>query len=46
MTRPSAPKVSDELAAAEVVDSDGSSRPLSTLWRTRPALILWVRHFG
>ena len=39
-------RVSDELAAAEVVDSDGSSRPLASLWRTRPALILWVRHFG
>jgi hypothetical protein len=35
-----------ELAAAEVVDSDGRSRPLASLWQTRPALILWVRHFG
>jgi hypothetical protein len=39
-------RASAELAAAEVVDSDGSSRPLASLWRARPALILWVRHFG
>ena len=39
-------RVSDELAAAAVVDTDGTSRPLATLWQKRPALILWVRHFG
>jgi hypothetical protein len=39
-------RVSAELAAAEVVDSDGTSRPLASLWQQRPALILWVRHFG
>lgn len=39
-------RVSDELAAAEVVDTDGRAHPLSSLWQARPALILWVRHFG
>ena len=39
-------RASAELAAATVVDTDGVSRPLATLWQTRPALILWVRHFG
>jgi hypothetical protein len=39
-------RVDDELARAEVVDTDGKSRPLAELWRLRPALILWVRHFG
>jgi hypothetical protein len=34
------------LANAEVVDTDEKPRPLSALWRDRPALILWVRHFG
>ena len=39
-------RVSDELATAEVVDTAGRARPLASLWRNRPALILWVRHFG
>ncbi len=39
-------RASAELAGAPVVDTDGASRPLGELWRTRPALILWVRHFG
>jgi hypothetical protein len=38
--------VSDELATAEVVGTDGRARPLASLWHERPALILWVRHFG
>jgi hypothetical protein len=39
-------RASAELAGAAVVDTDGKSRPLGELWRTEPALILWVRHFG
>jgi hypothetical protein len=39
-------RVADALAAAEVVATDGASRPLASLWQQRPALILWVRHFG
>jgi hypothetical protein len=39
-------RASPELAAAEVVDTDGAARPLGELWKTRPALLLWVRHFG
>ncbi|HEY2745334.1 MAG TPA: hypothetical protein VGL86_11945 [Polyangia bacterium] len=39
-------RASEELAGAAVVDTDESSRPLGELWRDRPALILWVRHFG
>ena len=38
--------VSSELGAAEVRAPDGSARPLHTLWQERPALIVWVRHFG
>jgi len=39
-------RASPALAAAEVVDTDGRARPLGELWRERPALVLWVRHFG
>jgi hypothetical protein len=35
-----------ELKNAFVVDTDGKTRTLGELWRDRPALILWVRHFG
>ncbi len=39
-------RVPETLAAAELVDTDGHARPAATLWQTRPALLLWVRHFG
>ncbi len=39
-------RVSDELARVEVRDTDGAPRALGELWRDRPALVLWVRHFG
>jgi hypothetical protein len=38
--------ISDELANAEVRDVEGRPQLLRGLWRERPALILWVRHFG
>lgn len=39
-------RVSDELAAVELRDSDDRPRLVRELWRDRPALVLWVRHFG
>ena len=39
-------RASDELAAATVVDTDGNAHALGELWRARPALLMWVRHFG
>jgi hypothetical protein len=39
-------RASDELAGAELRDTDDRSRALGELWRERPALLLWVRHFG
>jgi hypothetical protein len=39
-------RVSDELARVEVRDTDDAPRALRELWRDRPALVLWVRHFG
>ena len=41
-----ATRASDELAAAELRDTDDRTRALGELWRDRPALVLWVRHFG
>jgi hypothetical protein len=39
-------RVSEALGAAVVRDTDGHARPLGELWSARPAVILWVRHFG
>lgn len=39
-------RVSDELAAAELRDTDGRAFPARELWQKSPALVLWVRHFG
>jgi hypothetical protein len=37
---------SDALGALEVRDGDGRPQRLGDLWRERPVLLLWVRHFG
>lgn len=34
------------LAAAEVRDPEGASRPLGHAWRQRPAVLVFIRHFG
>jgi hypothetical protein len=39
-------KVSSELAQAEVVDLDGNHHRLDELWAKRPAVLIFVRHFG
>jgi peroxiredoxin len=36
----------ETLAAVAVLDPDGESRRLGELWRERPAVIVWLRHFG
>ena len=38
--------VTDELADARVKDLDGNEHRLGDLWKQRPALLLFVRHFG
>jgi hypothetical protein len=38
-------KVTNDLADAQVRDGDKTLR-LGDLWRSRPVLLLWVRHFG
>ena len=39
-------RVPDELASAELRDADGRAFAARELWQKRPALLLWVRHFG
>jgi hypothetical protein len=34
------------LAAAEIVDENGGTHTVGELWRERPAVLLFVRHFG
>lgn len=39
-------KVSRELIEAEVLDLEGKPRRVGTLWAERPAVIVWLRHYG
>jgi AhpC/TSA antioxidant enzyme len=39
-------RVSDELAAIEVLDREGHGSALGLRWRDRPALLVFLRHFG
>ena len=39
-------KVDPALADAEVKDVDGRPVRLGSLWADRPAVVIWVRHFG
>ncbi|HEY8756000.1 MAG TPA: peroxiredoxin-like family protein [Candidatus Dormibacteraeota bacterium] len=34
------------LSAATVLDPDGASVRLGSLWEDRPAVVVWLRHFG
>ncbi|CAN5710196.1 hypothetical protein BH11MYX3_BH11MYX3_20130 [soil metagenome] len=36
----------DDLAKMTVLDAAGESVVLGTLWRDRPAVLVFVRHFG
>lgn len=33
-------------AEAQVVDPDSHARPLADAWRERPAILIFLRHFG
>ena len=33
-------------AEAQVVDADSLARPLADAWRDRPAILIFLRHFG
>ena len=34
------------LAPLTVLTLDGASVPLGTLWKDRPQVVVWLRHFG
>lgn len=36
----------DDLATMTVLDEDGASVLLGSLWRDQPAVLVFVRHFG
>jgi hypothetical protein len=36
----------DDLATMTVLDESGASVELGTLWRDKPAVLVFVRHFG
>lgn len=36
----------DDLAKLTVLDENGNSVELGTLWRDRPVVLAFVRHFG
>jgi hypothetical protein len=36
----------DDLAKLTVLDEQGSTIELGTLWRDRPAVLVFLRHFG
>jgi hypothetical protein len=38
--------VTKELADAQVKDLDGHEHRVGDLWKQRPTLLLFVRHFG
>lgn len=36
----------DDLATMTVLDAQKQAIPLGTLWRDKPAVLVFVRHFG
>jgi hypothetical protein len=39
-------QLASDLGAATVLDLDGRAVPLDSLWRDRPVVLAFVRHFG
>ncbi|MFL5819663.1 MAG: hypothetical protein ACJ76S_03140 [Solirubrobacteraceae bacterium] len=40
------PDSTQELGRSRVVDADGREVELAELWRDRPAVLVWLRHYG
>ena len=38
--------VPSAFAESQVVDADSLARPLADAWRDRPAILIFLRHFG
>ncbi len=39
-------QVDDALASTEVLDLQGRGVALGTLWAEKPAVLVWLRHYG
>jgi len=39
-------RIRDDVAALTVLDLDGAAHPFASLWAERPAVIVFLRHFG
>jgi hypothetical protein len=44
--RPQAPANADELAPIVLEDSNGADVRLGDLWADRPAVVVFLRHYG
>jgi hypothetical protein len=44
--RPVAPATADDLADVVLSDSTGHDVRLGSLWETRPAVLVFLRHYG
>jgi hypothetical protein len=40
------PGSADDLGRNRVLDGDGREVALADLWRDRPAVLVWLRHYG
>ena len=45
-TKPSAPARADALADVVLQDSSGADVRLGSLWEQRPAVLVFLRHYG
>jgi hypothetical protein len=44
--RANPPSRADELAGIELPAQDGTSHRLGDFWKERPAVLVWLRHYG
>lgn len=44
--QPQPPKRADALASIVLPDQDGNDVRLGDLWSDRPAVLVWLRHYG
>jgi hypothetical protein len=40
------PGSADDLGRSRVLDGEGREVALADLWRDRPAVLVWLRHYG
>jgi hypothetical protein len=44
--KPKAPERADDLAGVVLQDADGADVQLGELWAKRPAVVVFLRHYG